>query len=474
MIQYDYSEALKPDYKYPWIQRRLEALYVHFRNFLTSDFGRLYVLFGGERVGKTTLLKAIHHRPIAPERRCLPVFVDLKGLSLASETFFKLLFDEICKQHNICYYDHERAAEFFKRSEQALSDFVEALDTILRSADSLVQGAAHFVILLDNVDASMSGLAGKQLFQNLVNLFSNVVMANNVTRQFDMIVAGGPLLYDSVLQVMASDPDWLLDYGYNIGTLPDDAARALIAAGSAVQEHSALAESILHYTGGHPYLLQYFMAQLMSRTATASSITQADVESVAMDCLHPRSRRDRIAPWFNGYMEMLKRQESYHVYAELALKGVLTWREIETIVQALPATDSTSDVLTRAGRALDILLFHGLVYESNREEYRITGELFRKWFVDHRPSSEELVKPDAYTSYEAGLRRLLDQVGKGHPQYEKILVFQQRLLENIATARLYNDTDTLRSDRAQIIAQLDNLTLDTLAISFSRDLCGLG
>ena len=41
-------------------------------------------------------------------------------------------------------------------------------------------------------------------------------------------------------------------------------------------------------------------------------------------------------------------------------------------------------------------------------------------------------------------------------------------------ARVYNDTDNLKFDRAQIIAQLNNLTLDTLAVSFSRDLCGLG
>jgi hypothetical protein len=155
-------------------------------------------------------------------------------------------------------------------------------------------------------------------------------------------------------------------------------------------------------------------------------------------------------------------------------REALTWREIQDIVQALPATGSTLDVLTRAGRALDILLFHGLVHESGREEYRITSELFRQWFVEHRLSPEELRQPDAYTPYEIGLRHLLDQVDKAHPQYGTILIFQQRLMENITMARVYNDTDNLKFDRAQIIAQLNNLTLDTLAVSFSRDLCGLG
>lgn len=471
MIPYDYSQPLEPHFAYPWIQQRLDAVHRHFRNFLASEFGRLYVLCGGERVGKTTLLKAIYHQTRVAERRCLPVLIDLKGVSRSPEMFFALLFDEICGQHNICYHDHRRALELFKQPEQALADFVEAFGTILRSADSLVQGAAHFVVLLDNVDELVSGSAGTLLFQHLVNLFSNLVTANNVTRQLDMIVAGGPLLYDSALRVTSFDADWLLDYGYNIGVLPDAAARALIAAGSALPGESPVADLILRYTGGHPYLLQYFMAELLARTPTA---TPADVEAVALECLQPRARRDRLARWFNGYMEALKRQESYHVYAALAQREVLTWREIQHLVQTLPVAGGALDALTRAGRALDILLFHGLVCESGRETYRLAGELFRQWFVERRPSPEELRQPDAYTPYEAGLRRLLDQLGKEHPLYEKALIFQQRLLENISMARLYNDTDNLKSDRSQVIDQLNNLTLDTLRVSFSRDLCGLG
>jgi Mn-dependent DtxR family transcriptional regulator len=77
---------------------------------------------------------------------------------------------------------------------------------------------------------------------------------------------------------------------------------------------------------------------------------------------------------------------------------------------------------------------------------------------------------DIYSPYEAGLRLMLDRLGRGHPRYSETLVYQQRLTENISQARLYGDTDTRKSERAEVIDRLNELSLAVLGLSFN-ELC---
>jgi hypothetical protein len=66
---------------------------------------------------------------------------------------------------------------------------------------------------------------------------------------------------------------------------------------------------------------------------------------------------------------------------------------------------------------------------------------------------------DAFSSYEHGLKALLERLGKDHPRYLEGLTLQTRLLENIAHARLYGDSEIRRAERAQIVDALNRLTL---------------
>ncbi len=58
-----------------------------------------------------------------------------------------------------------------------------------------------------------------------------------------------------------------------------------------------------------------------------------------------------------------------------------------------------------------------------------------------RPVSEGRVEaPDLFAAYEVGLERLLQHIGPGDPRHADALVYQQRLMENIAQSRRYGDT----------------------------------
>jgi energy-coupling factor transporter ATP-binding protein EcfA2 len=68
---------------------------------------------------------------------------------------------------------------------------------------------------------------------------------------------------------------------------------------------------------------------------------------------------------------------------------------------------------------------------------------------------------DPFTLYEIGMQRLLDHLGPAHPRYAEALIYQQRLLENIALTRLHGDTAQRRAERADVIAQINALAQAT-------------
>jgi hypothetical protein len=77
---------------------------------------------------------------------------------------------------------------------------------------------------------------------------------------------------------------------------------------------------------------------------------------------------------------------------------------------------------------------------------------------------------DEYSSYQDGTRELLRRLSDTHPRYADACVYQQRLEENIARSRRYGDTEARRAERAEILANLNTLTLSVIGISFD-ELC---
>jgi hypothetical protein len=93
--------------------------------------------------------------------------------------------------------------------------------------------------------------------------------------------------------------------------------------------------------------------------------------------------------------------------------------------------------------------------------------------VDRWLGHADVRQPDKYSRYEAGLRRLLDQMEQDHPRYTEALTYEQRLTENIYECRLDGDTDRNTSDRSKIIRQLNSLALSVLHVPFNA-LCDSG
>jgi len=77
---------------------------------------------------------------------------------------------------------------------------------------------------------------------------------------------------------------------------------------------------------------------------------------------------------------------------------------------------------------------------------------------------------DDFSIYETGLCQLTRRIQQSHSHYSDVLVYQQRLTENINRSRRYGDTDTNRAERSEIIERLNGLALSILGITFN-ELC---
>jgi hypothetical protein len=71
--------------------------------------------------------------------------------------------------------------------------------------------------------------------------------------------------------------------------------------------------------------------------------------------------------------------------------------------------------------------------------------------------------------YERCLIVMLERM-HGLPDYADALIYEQRLLENIACTRKYGNSDLRQSDRAEILDHLNRFCLHHLSCGF-LDLC---
>lgn len=83
-------------------------------------------------------------------------------------------------------------------------------------------------------------------------------------------------------------------------------------------------------------------------------------------------------------------------------------------------------------------------------------------------AEEPEVVNDVFVAYEAGLQLLQHKIRQGQPGYQEVLTFQQRLNENISKVRRSGDREVLRAERAEVLAQLNELTRKQFNLPFNE------
>jgi DNA-binding NtrC family response regulator len=97
----------------------------------------------------------------------------------------------------------------------------------------------------------------------------------------------------------------------------------------------------------------------------------------------------------------------------------------------------------------------------------LSSDLVELWGYISQPKTDTgMHQIDVFSRYEHGLDQLSLRIGKTHKRYSEMLIYQQRLAENIAQSRQYGDADIRKAERSEIINRLNELTLTAVGVSF--------
>ncbi|HQE93236.1 MAG TPA: hypothetical protein PLH19_10190 [Anaerolineae bacterium] len=104
---------------------------------------------------------------------------------------------------------------------------------------------------------------------------------------------------------------------------------------------------------------------------------------------------------------------------------------------------------------------------SPKTDDRFLPALGRALRSDLAHGSNRAAEVDGFTCYETGMDTLLVRLGEASPCYSNALTYQQRLRENIVDTRRHGDTPERQAERSRLVEQLNQLTLQTLHLSFN-------
>jgi hypothetical protein len=75
---------------------------------------------------------------------------------------------------------------------------------------------------------------------------------------------------------------------------------------------------------------------------------------------------------------------------------------------------------------------------------------------------------DIFELYKEGVDRLLEEIGEDHVDYDKVLDQRYRLMENIEKTERHGDNPHLKSERNEILHNLDNIARSNLKKPFHK------
>lgn len=446
-----------------------------FRDFPAPQQGRPWVILGGRKAGKTSVLHMLAHalgnRPRTIETAYLvPVYITLDAPAITSreEAYQRLVtefFSTLKKEPlRLCVLQEQTVNIILRPSTTntiTINSFINAVrylvDTSRTARDMAGQviGELRLIGLLDNADDLAAAPWLSEFLSDLGALFfGNLAMEANL--RLDLVIASRGPFYDSLAAIRSwqEKSDEL-----RVMLEPLSAADVTAWLSNEAAGLSDLAvQAITRWCGGHPYVVRH-MQQQIGRACSHrwETVDVASIDDIAREQVESLPV---LVDWI----------------AELTDAARAAWRMLVDVgpagLNALQLRRQLRQSLRGAApqeiaRGVDQLLWTGIVQRdpSNPAVLLPGGQLIQE-YLELEPATTAGKPGDMYARYEAGLQRLLESMGPAHSQYAEALVFQTRLIENINRSRLYGDTSDTNAQRNEIIAYLNDLALATCGVSF--------
>jgi hypothetical protein len=332
--------------------------YEHLLPRLVDGFlnGHSFAVLGGRRCGKTSLLleleKRLTENPL-PHFKVMPAFLDIQGTSQHSpDTLFRAFYELVVKGLGVQPWQVASDGDDYQ-------NFLKHLD----KAQPALMGEHGeewlTVLLVDELDAAKFPQADDLFFQNL----RNFLMVSRFHRHFRLVATGVKDL--ASLIISGSSPLNNLRIRH-LGVLSEKQARELVTSGFRDGLSPEVESILFELTGKHPYLLQGLLEKLWEKKRP-DELARADVLEAAKEFL--KEHRD-FPRWVKGF-----ETEEHAVYRLLAQasEGALNLSEIKGRLGPSFAS--------QAEDALTVLSYHGVIDDSEPDEPRMVGHMFRDWYV---------------------------------------------------------------------------------------------
>lgn len=340
-----------------------------------------YACIGGRRFGKTSLLGVLrellgHPTTAQSFASTLPLLIDPMMMKFTSaEHFFATLLQQICRWcdtrlpeppgqlgHVRVSLDGISVNELLASNPPGITavQFSEVMNVILdRLADA--GGPRRLIILLDEVDSLLDYPWHKDLFAQL----RASLVSGDLRSRLRLVLAGSQRFLEEATD--RGSPLWnVLSLQYL--TALDESSTYKLAERAPELSESVL-QAIWKQSGGHPFLARYLLHHLW-KSGSAHAM-EADV---------------------TGLVDQFFQQEANHLegwsraigLAGLQIYGLFVdttdWIERRAIVRAV------NNAKIPVPRALTALCYHGLISPNPTwSQFRLTGNLFRDWYVQEIP-----------------------------------------------------------------------------------------
>lgn len=338
-----------------------------------------HLIIGGRKFGKTSLLLKIQDifieylRTTQPTSMyVLPVLLPLQRLDYHSARgflgfmlhgLFQTLIAPDGEDTDLLHFkdatSHMQVQEFVNSGEQecTYARFEQCLkDTRLHFEQKY--GPLRLIFLLDGMETISHEPWITTTFSHLYSLIQD----RELGRHIHLVVTGSA-------RIMAAQENGSLFLKtlepWGMEALDEEETLALIQQAGVIQPQ--ISRAVLQYSGGHPFLTQYIMHYVWHSLHTGQ---QPDVKAIVEEFY--RTHDTDLERWQQDIGEN-------GLLAYKALQQTGTWMSRKEINQFL----GRPEIKAQLGRGLKSLVIHGLITQHNWDTYRVSGELFQRWFVEY-------------------------------------------------------------------------------------------
>ncbi|MBC8333154.1 MAG: TIR domain-containing protein [Anaerolineae bacterium] len=349
---------------------------------LTAHSQSSFAIYGGRRVGKTSLMRMVQQRletrlNAGEQPIVVPLFMDIElDPPTSAADFFERLVNRLA-QWQAGVVGSLDPLPPIDETNPALS-FAESFKELYRRVQPEV-GGVKLAILIDESEKFHRPSWAHSLEDNLRSLLSNVP---GVSGHIGLIMTGSVQFYKGMAAGGGGSPlRNVLEEEIKLPACSAEAMRELILTPTQGAIPEEVASEVIRQAGGHLFLGQYLMRQLWQ-----AGLANAAVQSVRAAALEFADRRRDFESWLEALGE-----EGEKVYAYL-------------VDQNEPRSRGEISAALNMGRldvktAIDVLNFHNLI-QVQRHKYQYRGEMFRDWFTDSIAEDVEESQPvEIFISY---------------------------------------------------------------------------